>query len=124
MKISIFGLGYVGCVGMGCLANQGHAVVGIDVSDEKVRLINEGKPTIVENGIDELIRSAYEKNLIKATKDYVKAVKETDVSFICVGTPSSENGHLDLRYIFTTAGEIGEALKDKQALILSVRYMT
>jgi len=120
MKISIFGLGYVGCVGMGCLAKHGHSVIGVDVSDEKVRLINEGTPTIVENGIDDLIKNAFDNSLIKATKDYVNAVKETDISFICVGTPSSENGHLDLRYIFATAEEIGEALKNKQAFHIVV----
>ena len=120
MKISIFGLGYVGCVGMGCLAKQGHSVIGVDISDEKVRLINEGTPTIVENGIDDLIKNAFGNSLIKATKDYVNAVKETDISFICVGTPSSENGHLDLRYIFATAEEIGEALKNKQAFHIVV----
>ena len=113
MKISIFGLGYVGCVGMGCLAKQGHEVTGVDVSDEKVRLINEGKPTIVEKGIDELIAEGYKKGLTSATKDYVEAVAKTDITFMCVGTPSSVNGHLDLRYIYATAEQIGEALRQK-----------
>ena len=105
---------------MGCLAKQGHSVVGVDVSNEKVRLINEGIPTIVENGIDELIKTAHDNGLIIATKDYVEAVKATDISFICVGTPSSANGHLDLQYIFATAEEIGEALKDKQSFHIVV----
>lgn len=113
MNISIFGLGYVGCVGMGCLANQGHYMVGVDVSDEKVKRLNCGQATIVENEIDELIADGFQKNLIRATKDYKEAVLNTDVSFICVGTPSSENGHLNLEYIYQTAREIGETLKNK-----------
>lgn len=113
MNISIFGLGYVGCVGMGCLASQGHKIVGVDVSDKKVELINQGIPTIVEKGIDELILKGHMKGLVSATKDYISAVISTDISFICVGTPSSDNGHLDLTYIMKTAEQIGEALKEK-----------
>lgn len=113
MNISIFGLGYVGCVGMGCLAKQGHHIVGVDVSDEKIRLINEGKPTIVEQDVDELIQTAHQNGIIRATKDYMEAVCSTDVSFICVGTPSARNGHLDLQYILRTAENIGTALAEK-----------
>jgi len=113
MNISIFGLGYVGCVGMGCLAKQGHNIVGVDVSDEKIRLINEGKPTIVEQDVDELISTAYQKGIIRATKDYMEAIASTDISFICVGTPSAPNGHLNLQHIFLTAENIGTALAKK-----------
>ncbi len=113
MNISIFGLGYVGCVGMGCLAKQEHNIVGVDVSDEKIRLINGGKPTIVEQNIDELISTAYQKGIIRATKDYMDAVASTDISFICVGTPSAPNGHLNLQHIFLTAENIGKALAKK-----------
>lgn len=115
MNISIFGLGYVGCVGMGCLAKQGHHVVGVDVSEEKIRLISQGIPTIVEKDIDTLIGEAHKKGLISATKDYIDAVLSTDVTFICVGTPSADNGHLDLQYIYATAKEIGEALRKKDS---------
>jgi len=114
MKISIFGLGYVGCVGMGCLAKQGHTIVGVDVSDEKIKLINSGKPTIVEQDVDELIGTASQAGLIRATKDYVDAVISTDVSFMCVGTPSAKNGHLNLQHIFQTAENIGTALAQKE----------
>lgn len=113
MNISIFGLGYVGCVGMGCLAAKGHNVVGVDVSEEKIRLINDGKPTIVEKDIDVLIENARRQGVVKATNDYVSAVMETDISFLCVGTPSAPNGHLNLDYIMQTAREIGEALRRK-----------
>ena len=113
MNISIFGLGYVGCVGMGCLASQGHNIIGVDVSDKKVELINQGVPTIVEKDIDKLIMDGHKKGMVSATKDFVKAVHSSDISFICVGTPSSDNGHLDLTYIMKTAEQIGEALKEK-----------
>ena len=113
MNISIFGLGYVGCVGMGCLSSQGHKIIGVDVSDKKVELINQGVPTIVEKDIDKLIMDGHKKGMVSATKDFVKAVHSSDISFICVGTPSSDNGHLDLTYIMKTAEQIGEALKEK-----------
>lgn len=120
MNISIFGLGYVGCVGMGCLAAKGHKVVGVDVSDEKIRLINSGMPTIVERDIDKLIAEAHKSGVIRATKDFVDAVLSTDISFLCVGTPSAGNGHLDLSYIMQTAREIGEALKQKDGFHIIV----
>lgn len=120
MNISIFGLGYVGCVGIGCLASQGNKMIGVDVSDVKVDLINSGKPTIVEKDIEELIAKGYKDGKISATLDYKYAVKNSDISFICVGTPSAENGHLNLNYIYQTAKEIGVALKDKDAFHIVV----
>lgn len=115
MNISIFGLGYVGCVGMGCLAAKGHKVIGIDVAPEKIENINAGLPTIVEADIDALIEQYAREGSIRATIDYIDAVLNTDISFICVGTPSSETGHLNLDYIYQTAKEIGLALKQKQS---------
>lgn len=114
MNISIFGLGYVGCVGMGCLALNGHTMIGVDVSPEKVALINQGKPTIVEKEIDKVLEETFKQGRISATMDYKAAVMGSQISFICVGTPSSEQGHLNLNYIFQTAKEIGETLKDKR----------
>jgi len=115
MNISIFGLGYVGCVGAACLAKLGHRVVGVDVNENKVRLINEGKPTIIEEGIAELCAEAHEKGLMSATMDVREAVRATNVSFIVVGTPSSKEGHLNLNYIYKVAEQIGAALSDKPA---------
>lgn len=115
MNISIFGLGYVGCVGAACLAKLGHKVIGVDVNENKVRLINEGKPTIIEDGIAELCTEAHAKGLMSATMDVREAVHGTDVSFIVVGTPSSKEGHLNLNYIYKVAEQIGEALGDKTA---------
>ena len=120
MNISIFGLGYVGCVGIGCLAKQGHRMIGVDVSEEKVNLINSGKATIIEKDIDELIESGHSKGLISATADYKAAVLSTDISFLCVGTPSGPDGHLNLDYIFETGRQIGEALKEKDGFHIVV----
>ena len=113
-SISIFGLGYVGCVSLGCLAQNGFNVVGVDVNEHKVGLINSGKPTIVEKDIDKIIEEQYKNGRISATTDYRKAVRETDISIICVGTPSTKEGHLNLSYIYSVAKEIGEELKHKE----------
>jgi GDP-mannose 6-dehydrogenase len=113
MNISIFGLGYVGCVSLGCLALKEHNLIGVDISQSKIDLINSGKPTIIEEGIEELIINAFNKNQIRATRDYLFAVENTDISFICVGTPSSKNGHLDLSYVFTVAEQIASGIKTK-----------
>ena len=114
MNISIFGLGYVGCVGAACLAKLGHKVIGVDVNENKVRLMNEGKPTIIEDGIAELCQEAHSKGLMSATTVASEAIKVTEISFIVVGTPSSKEGHLNLNYIYTVAGRIGRALKEKK----------
>ena len=113
MNISIFGLGYVGCVGAACCAKLGHHVIGNDVSENKVNLINQGKPTIIEAEIDELVKEAHDRGLLEATMDYHYAVHNSEISFIVVGTPSSKEGHLNLNYIYNVARQIGEALRDK-----------
>lgn len=113
MKISIFGLGYVGCVGAACCAKLGHHVIGNDVSVNKVKLINQGRPTIIEAEIDELVKEAHDKGLLEATMDYHYAVHNSEISFIVVGTPSSKEGHLNLNYIYGVARQIGEAMREK-----------
>ena len=113
MNISIFGLGYVGCVSLGCLAQNGFTVIGVDVNSHKVELINNGLPTIIEKEIDEIIKEQFIKKRISATTDFRKAVRDTDVSIICVGTPSTKEGHLNLKYIYKVAAEIGEEIKEK-----------
>ena len=113
MNVSIFGLGYVGCVGAACAAKLGHHVIGNDISENKVNLIKEGRPTIIEAEIDELMKEGHDKGLIEATTDSRYAVLHSDLSFIVVGTPSTKEGHLNLNYVFNVAKEIGEALKDK-----------
>jgi GDP-mannose 6-dehydrogenase len=113
MDISIFGLGYVGCVGLGCLSKNGHHVIGVDLDVTKTDYINNGKPTIFEKDIDELISQGHSLGRISATNDGIQAVKETDVSFMCVGTPSTPDGHLDLAAIFKVSEEIAKGIKEK-----------
>ena len=113
MNISIFGLGYVGCVSVGCLSNNGHRVIGVDVMPSKVELINQGKPTIIEKDIDRLIAENWKEGRASATTNYREAVLGTDVSIICVGTPSSPEGHLNLTAIYDTARQIGESIREK-----------
>jgi GDP-mannose 6-dehydrogenase len=120
MKISIFGLGYVGCVSLGCLAQNGFEVIGVDVSKGKVDLIRQGLPTIIEKDIDRIIREQHTLGRIDATHDYRRAVLESEVSIICVGTPSTAEGSLNLEYIYETARQIGETLKEKQAFHIVV----
>jgi GDP-mannose 6-dehydrogenase len=115
MKISVFGLGYVGCVSLGCLANNGHSVTGVDISDFKVNLVNSGKPTIVEKDIDELISKYHKAGTIKATTDHISAVKGSEMAFICVGTPSLTTGQLNLTQVYQTAEQIGKGLKEKDS---------
>lgn len=113
MKVSIFGLGYVGCVGMGCLAKNGHKIIGVDIAKLKVDAINRGESPIVEKGIGQLLKEQHDLGNTEATDDSLYAVKNTDVSFICAGTPSTPEGHLSLHAIFNVAEDIANALKEK-----------
>ena len=114
MRISIFGLGYVGCVSLGCLAQNGNNIIGVDIETVKVDLINQGKPTIIEKDIDDILAAQHALGRIRATSDAFDAVANSEVSIICVGTPSGPEGHLNLEYIYKTAAQIGEVLKQKK----------
>lgn len=113
MKISIFGMGYVGAVSAGCLAQDGHTVIGVDPYQPKVDLINKGQTPVIEKDIGEIIKKASSDGLLKATQDVRQAVFESDISLICVGTPSQSNGSLDLKYVRKVCEEIGLAIKEK-----------
>jgi GDP-mannose 6-dehydrogenase len=115
LKVSVFGLGYVGTVSAGCLAQSGHEVVGVDPVATKVDLINQGQSPIIEAEINEIIASAVKSGRIRATQDSTQAILDTELSFICVGTPSQTNGNLDLTYIRRICEQIGDALKHKSA---------
>ncbi len=114
MRISIFGLGYVGAVSAACLAERGHTVTGVDPNADKVELINAGHAPVVEAELAELTRRAVAQKRLHATIDPVGAVLETDLTLVCVPTPSQSNGNLDLRFIERVCGEIGAALRAKQ----------
>ena len=115
MRISIFGLGYVGTVTAGCFASDGHEVVAVDPIQDKVNLINEGRSPIIEAQIGEIVAAKVSDGRLRATTDAVRAVQDTELSIVCVGTPSQANGNLDLRYIRRISEQIGQALKDKAA---------
>ncbi len=113
MKVAIFGLGYVGTVSAGCLVSSGHEVIGIDPVQTKVDMINNGQSPIIEAEIGELIASAVAGGRLRATGEVAQAIQETELSFVCVGTPSQSNGNLDLRYIKRVCEQIGQALKQR-----------
>jgi GDP-mannose 6-dehydrogenase len=113
VRISIFGLGYVGTVSAGCLASDGHLVTGVDPVQTKVDLINSGQSPIIEADINEMIASNVHAGRLRATCDPNDAIRETELSLVCVGTPSQFNGNLDLKYIRRISEQIGEALKEK-----------
>ena len=120
MEISIFGLGYVGCVSAACLASEGHSVLGVDPNSTKVDLINQGNSPIVEPGLPELIASEHQIGRLRATISCTEAIAATELSFVCIGTPSAPNGSLDLRYVIRVAEEIGAALRTKTEFHLVV----
>jgi len=111
MNISVFGLGYVGSVTAACLAKNGHFVIGIDIKQEKVEAINDGKSPVFEKGLDELISKVVADGNLKATISVKEAIKNTDISLICVGTPSNLDGSINLEHIKRVCSDIGGALK-------------
>jgi GDP-mannose 6-dehydrogenase len=113
MNVSVFGLGYVGSVSAASFAADGHRVVGVDVNADKVASLNEGRSPIVEKGLDELIRNATATGALRATTSTDEAVQATELSLLCVGTPSRRNGSLDLTYLERVCEQIGAALAHK-----------
>ena len=114
MKISVFGLGYVGTVSAGCLSEEGHTVIGVDPIKFKVDLINKGKSPIIEKDIENILKKSVNNRKLFATTDCEKALSSTDISIVCVGTPSQVNGNLDLKYLRRTCEEIGKSLNKKK----------
>ena len=114
MKISVLGLGYVGTVAAGCLAQQGHDVLGVDPEPQKVDLINAGKSPIIEKDIGKIIEGQVAAGRLAATIDAVDAVQRSDLVLVCVGTPSLRNGGIDLKYIRRVCEQIGEAMRHHQ----------
>lgn len=113
MRVSVFGLGYVGAVSAACFAKGGHTVVGVDPDPRKTELISSGKSPIVEADLERYLQEGVESGRLTTADDVATAVKETDLSLICVGTPSRENGDLKTDYIQRVCEQIGAALRDK-----------
>src|SRR3954447_26180408 len=111
MRVSIFGLGYVGTVCAACLARFGHEVVGVDLNEDKNAQISAGRSPIVEPGLEALIGEAVEAGRLSATSDHERAVAQSELSLICVGTPSRANGSLDTGHVEHVAQTLGAALR-------------
>jgi len=113
MKISIFGLGYVGAVSLACLARDGHSVLGVDIDTTKLELIKKGVTPIIEEGMEQLMQDVASSGLVDVTNDASYAVENTELSFICVGTPSLPNGGQDQSAMLRLCEQLGKAMKDK-----------
>ncbi len=121
MKISIFGLGYVGAVSAACFAKLGNEVIGVDVVDYKVDAINSGNAPLEEKGLSDLIAEFTKKKKLYATKNTEEAILNSDVSFICVGTPPTKEGDIDLNVLKKVCEEIGKALRKKKYHLIVIR---
>jgi len=123
-KVSVFGLGYVGSVTAACLASKGHSVIGVDLSASKVEQLEAGNSPIVEPRMKELVEAAHAASTLHATTDSAAAVMHTEISFLCVGTPSLRSGKLDLGHVEPVCREIGQVLKKKNSFHLVVLRST
>lgn len=121
MDVSIFGLGYVGCVSAGCLANQGHNVVGVDINPRKVTAINQGETPVDEPGLDELIASGAREGRLTATTDAPEAIRKSRISFISVGTPPGSDGQLDTTNLYNVMDSIAQSIDSKDHHTVVVR---
>jgi GDP-mannose 6-dehydrogenase len=122
MRVSVFGLGYVGCVTAACLARAGHEVTGVDVNPEKTAMINEGKSPIVEPGLGDLIAEGVRQRRLRATVSADWALKHTEIAMICVGTPSGPNGQIDTAALERVVQDIGRAVERRsEAFTIVVR---
>ncbi len=124
MNISVFGLGYVGAVSIGCMAKEGHHIIGVDANPKKVEIVNKKASPVVEEFVGEFIAEGVETGHLIATLDGTKAIMESEMVFICVGTPSLPNGDLDLGYVKQVMEQIGEALKEKREFFVVVLRST
>src|SRR5690348_5659492 len=115
MRVSVFGIGYVGAVSAGCLAKDGNTVIAVDPNETKVATLNAGRSPIVEPGLEPIIADGVASGRLRAIDDPAAAIAGSDLSFVCVGTPSRFNGSLDTGYVLRAAEEIGAALKQKQS---------
>jgi GDP-mannose 6-dehydrogenase len=111
MRVSVFGLGYVGCVTAACLARAGHRVTGVDINPDKVAMVNSGTSPLVEPGLGELLAEVTAAGRLRGSTAVEEAVSESEVALICVGTPSRDNGQLDVEAVRRVAEQIGECLR-------------
>ncbi len=124
MRISIFGLGYVGAVTAACLSDEGHEIVGVDMNPVKVDLINAGRSPVIEDGVGDLVADGVRDGRLRATSSCADAIRNTDLAFVCVGTPSQPNGSLDLTHLRRVCEEIGDALRERDEFFVVVLRST
>lgn len=124
MNVSIFGLGYVGAVSAACLSKEGHTVIGVDPNPTKVELINAGKSPVVEELVEDYIAEGVQGTFLRATANGHEAITESEMAFICVGTPSQKNGDLDLQFVEHVMEEIGFVLREKKDFFVVVLRST
>ncbi|MEM8725029.1 MAG: 2-dehydropantoate 2-reductase N-terminal domain-containing protein, partial [Pseudomonadota bacterium] len=122
MKIAIFGLGYVGSTAAGCIASQGHTVVGVDPSQTKVDALNSGRAPVYEPGLDDLISKAQADGRISAAGELTNELDDADLAIVCVGTPSGVDGAHNMSYIAQVTRNIAEALKPDREKPLTLAY--
>ncbi|MEM6493096.1 MAG: nucleotide sugar dehydrogenase, partial [Pseudomonadota bacterium] len=122
MKIAIFGLGYVGSTAAGCIASQGHSVIGVDVAQTKVDALNAGLAPVYEPGLDELIGAAHADGRIQATSELSDELDDCDIAIVCVGTPSGVDGAHNMSFIAQVTRSIAEALSAQRAKPLTLVY--
>jgi GDP-mannose 6-dehydrogenase len=121
MRIAVFGLGYVGVVSAACLADGGHEVIGVDVNENKVAAVNDGRTTVLEERIGDLVADGVSSGRLRATTSVAEAIAATDMCFICVGTPSAPNGSLSTLYLERVADQVGGALPRDRRYVVVVR---
>jgi len=114
MRISIFGMGYVGSVCAGCLTDLGHELIAVESNPIKLAMITEGKSPVIETGVDRLISNAVQARRLRATANFVDAIHSTDLTMVCVGTPNRSNSSIDLSAVLRVCEQIGQALYSKQ----------
>lgn len=122
MRVSVFGLGYVGSVSGACLARLGHDVIGVDANASKVAMINNGLPPVIEEGLPEVLQAVTECGAFRATENWQDAIAATDVALVCVGTPSSPNGSLSTDVVLRVCEQLGTALAERaQYFVVGIR---
>ncbi|HVP39277.1 MAG TPA: UDP-glucose/GDP-mannose dehydrogenase family protein [Candidatus Saccharimonadales bacterium] len=124
MKIAVYGLGYVGSVTSACLAKLGHSVVGVDIQKFKVDMIQSGRSPIVERGVAELVAEGVQAGRLRATTDFREAMRHAEVSILCIGTPSAEDGSLSLDQVRRVCRSLGEVLHESRGEHLFVPRST
>ena len=122
MKVAIFGLGYVGSTAAGCIASQGHTIIGVDVSEAKVAALNEGRAPVYEPGLDDLIAAAHADGRVKAVTKLADELDDADIAIVCVGTPSGVDGAHNMSYIAQVTRAIAAALKPDRQAPLTLAY--